>query len=103
MSRTPLHHHRLVAWQRADDLRDPKNLRSVDGAHPGARVSSSPSHLSYLSHPSYLSYCLPNRWFSSQMNSMISCSGMMRWLTRTLHGFVYTFGSVTVTSIVIRP
>ena len=34
-----------------------------------------------------------------QMNSISSSSGMIRWLTRTVHGFVYAFGSSTVTSI----
>ncbi len=32
--------------------------------------------------------CAPNRWFSSQMNSMISWSGMKTWLCRTVHGLV---------------
>ena len=41
--------------------------------------------------------------FSVQMNSINSPSGMMRWLTRTLNGFVYAFGSSMVTSIFITP
>jgi hypothetical protein len=40
-----------------------------------------------------------NFWFSRQMNSINSLSSMMRWLTRTVHGFVYAFGSSIVTSI----
>ena len=37
-----------------------------------------------------------NCWFSLQTNSMGSSSARNRWLIRTVNGFVYDFGSVTV-------
>ncbi len=37
--------------------------------------------------------------FSRQMNSINSASGMSRWVTVTVHGLVYAFGSSTVIAI----
>ena len=39
------------------------------------------------------------RSFSLQMNSIISWSTMMRWLTRTVNGLVYALASSIVMSI----
>ena len=66
--------------------------RGRDERAPGPRVRLSP--------PRHFGV----KWlFSSQMNSMISLSGMISCTCLTVHGFVKIFGSFTVMSMFIRP
>ncbi len=100
----------LVAARSAHRARNRRQLhhgsRGAAANRPRARSSAAgKGHAAGHVLPRAVStaYCTPNRWFSRQTNSMSSCSGMIRWFTRTVQGRVYAFGSSIVMSISIRP
>jgi hypothetical protein len=54
----------------------------------GAREHELPAHIQSQQRDHAVGYWGLNRWFSSQMNSISSPSGMMSWRCLTVHGFV---------------